>query len=76
MIKTWREWHDSKTTDAPECRLQSSNSAQRRGKVTTDPPVSVPIEATQSPAAIAAADPPLDPPGVRGNISHGLCAAP
>jgi len=30
-----------------------------------DPPVSVPSAAGTSPAATAAADPPLDPPGIR-----------
>src|SRR6266542_2998837 len=41
----------------------------------TDPPVSVPRAHTASPAATAAADPPLDPPGTRSG-SHGLCTGP
>src|SRR5260370_294936 len=34
-----------------------------------EPPVSVPSEATASPAATAAADPPLEPPGTRSAAS-------
>ena len=40
-----------------------------------DPPVSVPTEAKHIPAAIAAAEPPLDPPEIRAG-SHGLHVAP
>ena len=40
-----------------------------------DPPVSVPIEASDIPVATAIADPPLDPPGDRDG-SLGLRAAP
>jgi hypothetical protein len=36
-----------------------------------EPPVSVPSEAAQSPEAVAAADPPLDPPGIRV-VSQGF----
>src|SRR5271157_44016 len=36
-----------------------------------EPPVSVPRAATQRPAATAAAEPPLEPPGIRDR-SHGF----
>src|SRR5207248_10461663 len=41
----------------------------------TDPPVSVPRAHTTSPAATAAALPPLEPPGTVSR-SHGLCTGP
>ena len=41
----------------------------------TEPPVSVPSAQTTSPAATAAALPPLDPPGTVSR-SHGLCTGP
>src|SRR2546430_4358379 len=40
-----------------------------------EPPVSVPRAQTASPAATAAALPPLEPPGTRVG-SHGLCTGP
>ena len=40
-----------------------------------EPPVSVPTEAAQRPAATAAAEPALDPPGIRSS-AHGLCTGP
>jgi hypothetical protein len=40
-----------------------------------DPPVSEPSDATAKPAATAAADPPLDPPGTRSN-ARGLRTGP
>ena len=40
-----------------------------------EPAPSVPSAAAASPAATAAPDPPLEPPGVRAR-SHGLCVAP
>src|SRR6187455_1326360 len=40
-----------------------------------DPPVSEPRARGTQPAATAAADPPLDPPGVR-SVDHGLRTAP
>src|SRR5437762_6739488 len=40
-----------------------------------DPPVSDRSGSGVTPAATAAADPPLDPPGVRSS-AHGLCTAP
>ena len=40
-----------------------------------DPPVSVPSESGANPAATAAADPPLEPPGTREG-SHGLWVTP
>src|SRR5262249_57675402 len=43
--------------------------------VQTDPPVSVPIEASAMPAATLAPDPPLDPPGDRAG-SCGFLAGP
>src|SRR5207302_6695520 len=39
------------------------------------PPVSVPVVAAARPAAIAAPEPPLDPPGIASTF-HGLCVAP
>ncbi len=41
----------------------------------TEPPVSVPSAPAHSPAATAAADPPLDPPGLRSRF-QGLRAGP
>ena len=41
----------------------------------TLPPVSVPNAQTASPAATAAAEPPLEPPGTRSR-SQGLCTGP
>ena len=41
----------------------------------TDPPASVPMAALPIPAASAAADPPLDPPGVMARF-HGLRVMP
>ena len=38
-----------------------------------DPPVSLPIAIGTSPAATAAPEPPLEPPGIR-LVSHGLTA--
>src|SRR5580704_1772113 len=46
---------------APGCRI--------------DPPVSVPSDATANPAATAAADPPLDPPGMR-SVASGFSTGP
>ena len=40
-----------------------------------EPPVSVPSASGASPAATAAAEPPLDPPGTM-RASHGLCVVP
>ncbi len=40
-----------------------------------EPPPSVPCAIGQSPAAVAAAAPPLEPPGVR-DVSHGLRQTP
>ena len=40
-----------------------------------EPPVSVPIAHGAVPAATAAADPPLDPPGTRSR-SQGFCTGP
>src|SRR5438094_10492846 len=40
-----------------------------------EPPVSDPRATGVSPAATAAADPPLVPPGMRSS-AHGLCAGP
>src|SRR5579883_1614239 len=41
----------------------------------TDPPLSLPRPPADSPAAIAAASPPLDPPAVRSS-AQGLCVRP
>ena len=40
-----------------------------------DPPVSVPVEAGAKPAAIAAAEPPEEPPGTRAR-SQGFLVGP
>ena len=40
-----------------------------------DPPPSLPTPPADSPAAMAAASPPLDPPGVRSS-AHGLLVRP
>jgi hypothetical protein len=40
-----------------------------------DPPVSLPMAMNTMPAATAAPDPPLDPPGMRA-VSHGLRTGP
>ncbi len=40
-----------------------------------EPPVSVPVAIGISPAPTAAADPPLDPPGIR-DVSQGFDTAP
>src|SRR3954453_13797150 len=40
-----------------------------------DPPVSVPIAHGAAPAATAAAEPPLEPPGTR-SVSHGFLTGP
>src|SRR5271166_1092862 len=47
------------------------NVAGRR----TDPPPSLAVAIATTPAAIAADDPPLDPPGVRSSF-HGLRVSP
>jgi hypothetical protein len=39
------------------------------------PPVSVPVAAAVRPATTAAAEPPLEPPGMRA-VSHGLRVVP
>jgi len=44
---------------------------QRPAGCLIEPPVSVPRAAAQSPAATAAAGPPLEPPGIRVK-SHGF----
>jgi hypothetical protein len=45
---------------------------QHAAGIRIDPPVSVPSAASTSPAASAAADPPLDPPAIRsGAIGFG-----
>src|SRR5918998_964849 len=48
---------------------------QRAAGWRIDPPVSVPIAHGAVPAATAAADPPLDPPGTRLR-SQGFCTGP
>src|SRR5262245_42750492 len=48
---------------------------QRAAGWRTEPPVSDPSASGTSPAATAAADPPLDPPGTRSS-AQGLCAGP
>src|SRR5262249_62092725 len=48
---------------------------QKTAGTRMEPPMSLPTSRALSPAAIAAALPPLDPPGVRPR-SHGLLARP
>src|SRR5579864_4611606 len=48
---------------------------QNDAGIRIEPPVSVPVANGTIPAATAAADPPLDPPGMRSR-SHGLWIAP
>ena len=48
---------------------------QNAAGIRIEPPVSVPIASGTSPAATAAADPPLDPPGTRSRF-HGLRVDP
>jgi len=48
---------------------------QREAGIRMEPPVSVPMLPKQRPAATAAADPPLEPPGIRAR-SHGLWTGP
>src|SRR5208282_3490099 len=48
---------------------------QKRAGTRIDPPPSLPTPPAESPAAIAAASPPLDPPAVRER-SHGLFVRP
>src|SRR5262245_42650820 len=53
----------------------SPTRPQQEAGMRTEPPPSVPCAAGASPAATAAAAPPLEPPGVRSR-SHGLRQAP
>ena len=48
---------------------------QAAAGILIDPPVSVPIEARHIPAATAAAEPPLDPPGDR-DVACGFFVGP
>ena len=48
---------------------------QHEAGIRIEPPPSLPCAAGQRPAAVAAAAPPLDPPGVRP-VSHGLRQSP
>ena len=50
-------------------------SPQHDAGLRIEPPPSLPCAIGQRPAAVAAAAPPLDPPGVRA-VSHGLRHAP
>ena len=58
----------------PRCGL-SPNSPQQPAGMRIEPPPSEPSAAEHSPAATAAAEPPLEPPGVRCR-SHGLRVMP
>jgi hypothetical protein len=53
----------------------SATSPQNAPGIRTEPPASVPTAATPIPALTAAADPPLDPPGVSAGF-HGLRVMP
>src|SRR5579871_6081050 len=48
---------------------------QNEAGMRIDPPVSVPVAIATIPAATAAPDPPLDPPGTR-SVSQGFRTAP
>src|SRR5271165_2455382 len=48
---------------------------QKDAGMRIDPPVSVPVAKGRMPAATAAPEPPLDPPGMR-SVSHGFRTAP
>src|SRR6184192_245773 len=50
-------------------------SPQHEAGIRIEPPPSLPCAAGASPAATAAAAPPLEPPGVR-EVSHGLRQSP
>lgn len=49
----------------------SPTTPQKEAGILIDPPVSEPVVAMAEDAAMAAAEPPLDPPGIRFR-SHGL----
>src|SRR6476619_6341784 len=53
----------------------SPTSPQQEAGMRIEPPASLACAAGTSPAATAAADPPLDPPGERSR-SHGLWVGP
>src|SRR5260370_18786616 len=69
---------DSGTTPSQEMRPQVGFiplMPQREAGMRMAPPVSVPMLPKQRPAATAAADPPLEPPGMRA-VSQGLRTGP
>ena len=47
----------------------------RAAGIRTEPPVSLPIVIVHCPAAVAAPEPPLEPPVIRSG-SQGLCVCP
>ena len=53
----------------------SPATPQKCAGMRMDPPPSLPNPPAEQQAAMAAASPPLDPPGVRVR-SHGLCVRP
>jgi hypothetical protein len=53
----------------------SPTSPQQLAGIRMDPPPSLACATATMPLATAAADPPLEPPGVRV-VSHGLCVGP
>jgi hypothetical protein len=59
---------------SPNVGLKPTTPQQAAG-MRIEPPLSVPRAASQSPAARAAADPPLEPPGIR-LLSSGLTTSP
>src|SRR5207302_6389854 len=69
---------DSGTTPSQETRPQVGlrpATPQRDAGMRMEPPVSVPMLPKQSPAATAAAEPPLEPPGMRAR-SQGFRTGP
>src|SRR5215831_3324321 len=70
--------HDSGSTPAlltrPYVGFRPTHPHREAG-IRMLPPVSVPVVATARPAAIAAPDPPLEPPGITSRF-HGLWVVP
>src|SRR5690606_7106089 len=75
---TWSSDHESGNTPRLLTRPYVGfipTTPQKEEGMRTDPPVSVPREPKQSPAAVPAADPLLDPP-VIFSVSYGFLAGP
>ena len=70
MLTGCTPWFETAPNVGRRPEMPQSDAGSR-----TDPPVSVPIAATQRSAATAAPEPPLDPPGIRSGAA-GLTTAP